>query len=71
MTPILARQRPDRTFERLYKKHAGDVYRYALPGKEEEWKKDPMYEIERKYQEGCRMVEELLAKPLRARAASL
>src|SRR5919202_13193 len=30
MTPILARQRPDRTFERLYKKHAGDVYRYAL-----------------------------------------
>ncbi len=30
MTPILARQRPDRSFERLYKKHAGDVYRYAL-----------------------------------------
>jgi RNA polymerase sigma-70 factor, ECF subfamily len=30
VTPILARQRPDRTFERLYKKHAGDVYRYAL-----------------------------------------
>src|SRR3954468_16733605 len=30
MTPILARQRPDRTIERLYKKHAGDVYRYAL-----------------------------------------
>src|SRR5216117_2417296 len=30
MTPILARQRPDRTFERLYKKHAGNVYRYAL-----------------------------------------
>src|SRR6266487_3818881 len=30
MTPILARPRPDRTFERLYKKHAGDVYRYAL-----------------------------------------
>jgi RNA polymerase sigma-70 factor (ECF subfamily) len=30
MTPILARQRPDRTFERLYRKHAGDVYRYAL-----------------------------------------
>src|SRR5919201_479938 len=30
MTPIMARQRPDRTFERLYKKHAGDVYRYAL-----------------------------------------
>jgi RNA polymerase sigma factor (sigma-70 family) len=30
MTPILARQRPDRTLERLYKKHAGDVYRYAL-----------------------------------------
>ena len=30
MTPILARQRPDRAFERMYKKHAGDVYRYAL-----------------------------------------
>jgi RNA polymerase sigma-70 factor (ECF subfamily) len=30
MTPILARQSPDRTLERLYKKHAGDVYRYAL-----------------------------------------
>ena len=30
MTPILARQRPDRYFERLYRKHAGDVYRYAL-----------------------------------------
>src|SRR3989440_8013414 len=30
MTPILARQRPDRSLERLYKKPAGDVYRYAL-----------------------------------------
>src|SRR5204863_7306212 len=30
MTPILARQRPERAFERLYQKHAGDVYRYAL-----------------------------------------
>src|SRR5437870_10073054 len=30
MTPILARQRPDRSLERLYQKHAGDVYRYAL-----------------------------------------
>src|SRR5215831_18850799 len=30
MTPLLARQRPDRAFERLYRKHAGDVYRYAL-----------------------------------------
>src|ERR671938_421043 len=30
MTPILARQRPDRQFEKLYQKHAGDVYRYAL-----------------------------------------
>src|SRR5437764_14358715 len=30
MTPILARQRPDRSLERLYKKHAGDVYRDAL-----------------------------------------
>jgi RNA polymerase sigma-70 factor (ECF subfamily) len=30
MTPFLARQRTDRTFERLYQKHAGDVYRYAL-----------------------------------------
>src|SRR6266516_1487053 len=30
MTPFLARQRTDRSLERLYKKHAGDVYRYAL-----------------------------------------
>src|SRR5512140_1674553 len=30
MTPFLARQRTDRNFERLYRKHAGDVYRYAL-----------------------------------------
>src|ERR671929_218549 len=31
MTPVLARKLgADRSFERLYKKHAGDVYRYAL-----------------------------------------
>jgi RNA polymerase sigma factor (sigma-70 family) len=31
MTPLLAqRPRPDRSFERLYKRHVGDVYRYAL-----------------------------------------
>jgi RNA polymerase sigma factor (sigma-70 family) len=31
MTPLLAqRQRPDRIFERLYRKHVADVYRYAL-----------------------------------------
>jgi len=31
MTPILAqRLTADRSFERLYRKHAGDVYRYAL-----------------------------------------
>jgi RNA polymerase sigma factor (sigma-70 family) len=31
MTPLLAqRQRPDRAFERLYRRHIGDVYRYAL-----------------------------------------
>jgi RNA polymerase sigma-70 factor (ECF subfamily) len=31
MTPLLAqRPRTDRAFERLYKKHVGDVYRYAL-----------------------------------------
>ena len=30
MTPILARKRPDRTLERLYKRHAEDVYRYSL-----------------------------------------
>src|SRR5512146_1632413 len=31
MTPLLAqRPRPDRAFERIYKKHVGDVYRYAL-----------------------------------------
>jgi RNA polymerase sigma factor (sigma-70 family) len=31
MTPLLAqRQRSDRAFERLYRRHVGDVYRYAL-----------------------------------------
>jgi RNA polymerase sigma-70 factor, ECF subfamily len=31
MTPLLAqRPRSDRAFERLYKRHVGDVYRYAL-----------------------------------------
>jgi RNA polymerase sigma factor (sigma-70 family) len=31
MTPVLApRARPDRSFERLYQRHVGDVYRYAL-----------------------------------------
>src|SRR5689334_24039035 len=31
MTPVLApRGRPDRSFERLYQRYAGDVYRYAL-----------------------------------------
>jgi RNA polymerase sigma-70 factor (ECF subfamily) len=30
MTPILASRRTDRAFERMYQKHAGDVYRYAL-----------------------------------------
>jgi RNA polymerase sigma factor (sigma-70 family) len=31
MTPLLAqRPRSDRAFERLYRKHVGDVYRYAL-----------------------------------------
>ncbi|MDP9304162.1 MAG: sigma-70 family RNA polymerase sigma factor [Actinomycetota bacterium] len=31
MTPLLAqRPRADRAFERLYKRHVGDVYRYAL-----------------------------------------
>jgi RNA polymerase sigma factor (sigma-70 family) len=31
MTPVLAqRLRTDRTFERMYRKHLGDVYRYAL-----------------------------------------
>jgi len=31
VTPFLAqRQRSDRAFERLYRRHAGDVYRYAL-----------------------------------------
>src|SRR5437667_710077 len=31
MTPLLAqRSRSDRTFERMYKRHVGDVYRYAL-----------------------------------------
>src|SRR5215210_7203472 len=31
MTPLLAqRARADRTFERMYQRHVGDVYRYAL-----------------------------------------
>src|SRR5919109_29009 len=31
MTPVLAKRLgTDRSFERLYRKHAGDVYRYAL-----------------------------------------
>ena len=31
MTPVLAhRLRTDRSFERMYKRHVGDVYRYAL-----------------------------------------
>jgi RNA polymerase sigma factor (sigma-70 family) len=31
MAPLLApRQRPDRAFERLYRRHVGDVYRYAF-----------------------------------------
>jgi RNA polymerase sigma factor (sigma-70 family) len=30
MRPALARTRPDRSFERLYRRHVGDVYRYAL-----------------------------------------
>ena len=31
MTPLLAqRPRPDRAFERMYRRHVGDVYRYAL-----------------------------------------
>src|ERR671933_1378965 len=31
MTPILAqRARSDRAFEKLYQRHVGDVYRYAL-----------------------------------------
>jgi RNA polymerase sigma-70 factor (ECF subfamily) len=31
MTPLLAqRSRSDRSFERIYKRHVGDVYRYAL-----------------------------------------
>src|ERR671924_307223 len=31
MTPLLAqRPRVDRSFERLYKRHSGDVYRYAF-----------------------------------------
>src|SRR4051812_25819621 len=31
MTPVLARRLgSDRSFERLYRRHAGDVYRYAL-----------------------------------------
>ncbi len=43
-----------------------DAFRYSLPGKEEEWRKNPMYEIERQYREGCRYMQELLDKPLRA-----
>jgi RNA polymerase sigma factor (sigma-70 family) len=30
MTPLLAQRRPDRSFERLYRRHVAEVYRYAL-----------------------------------------
>ncbi len=30
MTPVLAKRPPDRGFERIYRRHVGDVYRYAL-----------------------------------------
>ena len=38
-------------------------FRYALPGKEEEWMKDPMYELSKKYEESDRLVRESLGKP--------
>jgi RNA polymerase sigma factor (sigma-70 family) len=30
MTPVARRPRPERGFERMYRRHVGDVYRYAL-----------------------------------------
>ena len=43
-----------------------DVYRYSLPGKEEEWSKDPLYEFKRQYLESCQLAQQMAAKPLRA-----
>jgi hypothetical protein len=33
-----------------------DPFRYALAGKEEEWKKDPLYEFNRKFEEDRRKI---------------
>ena len=42
-----------------------DPFRYALPGKEEVWLKDPMYRFNRQYEEDKRSLQEMLDKPLK------
>ena len=41
-----------------------DPFRYALPGQEDVWRQDPLYEFKRKYEEGSRLIQDMLAKPL-------
>jgi hypothetical protein len=36
----------------------------SLPGQEDEWRKDPMYELNRQYEESIRIVEKTLGEPL-------
>jgi hypothetical protein len=43
-----------------------DPFRYALPGKEDDWRKDPLYEFRQQYLESTRQAKEMLEKPLRA-----
>ena len=60
MTPLLAEQlRADRSFERIYRKHVGDVYRYALavlrhPADAEDVAQTTFLNAYRAYQQGER-----------------
>jgi RNA polymerase sigma-70 factor, ECF subfamily len=60
MTPLLAEQlRADRSFERMYRKHVGDVYRYALailrqPADAEDVAQTTFLNAYRAYQQGER-----------------
>jgi RNA polymerase sigma-70 factor (ECF subfamily) len=60
MTPLLAEQlRADRSFERIYRKHVGDVYRYALavlrqPSDAEDVAQTTFLNAYRAYQQGER-----------------
>ena len=40
-----------------------DPFRYALPGQEDEWRKDPLYELRRQLDESTRMANEMIGKP--------